>query len=216
MIKKYFLTGLAVLLPLVITFWIIALIVNLLTTPFQNFVEEVLRHYALADSSFHFFNQLMLGFFSKLLILITLIGGTLLIGLLGRMFLTRYIIKLSDSVMHRIPILNKVYKAVQDVITSLLQESGQAFNQVVLVPFPHQKSFSIGLITSVNEHNLESKDSEDEMLSVFIPATPNPTVGFLLLLKKSQLVYLDMKVDEALKTIISCGIVFSQPVSKIL
>src|ERR1700733_7818821 len=115
MIKKHFLTGLAVLLPLVITFWIIALIVNLLTTPFQNFVEEVLRYYGLADASFLFFNsEQMLGFFSKLLILITLIVGTLLIGLLGRMFLMHYVIKLSDSVMQRIPILNKVYKAVQD------------------------------------------------------------------------------------------------------
>lgn len=206
MIKKYFLTGLAVLLPLVITFWVFAFIVNLLTIPFQNFVEGILRHYGLAGLSFLFFSpEQTLAFISKLLILITLVLGTLLIGLLGRKFLANYVIKVSNFIMYRIPILKIVYKAVQDVLNFLLEGNSQAFSQVVLVPFPGEKSFSIGLIINKTQQN----ERTEEKLSIFIPATPNPAMGYLVMLKKSQLIFLDMKVEDALKAIISCGIVFS-------
>lgn len=210
MIKRYLFTGLALLLPVVVTLLILIFFVNLLTKPFQSLVEDVLSYYGLLGKPFLFLSaSQVLHLTSKLLILLTLIAVVVVMGLLAQMFITKYFIRLGDFIIHRIPIINKIYKAAQDVVSTLFADNRRTFSQVVLVPFPHEKSYSIGMVT--NETLTEDSESEHAgMISVFVPATPNPTMGFMLFLKKSQVTFLDMKVDDALKAIISCGVLVSE------
>lgn len=211
MIKRYFFTGFALLLPAVLTIWIISFFINLLTRPFLNIVEEVLRYYDLLDQPFLFLSaEQFLHLFSKGLVILILVAVTLLLGFLTKVFVMNSLIKLGDKIIHKIPVINRIYKAAQDVVHTLLKKERQSFSQVVLVPFPHAGSYSIGMVT----RECLDEDSDEEhagLISVFVPATPNPTMGFMLFFKREQLLFVDMKVEDALRTIISCGVIFKKP-----
>lgn len=205
-IKGYFFTGLALLLPAVVTLWILLFFVNFLTKPFISGVEAILAHSGPLNKPFLFFNeQQVISIISKILIVATLVLVTAFVGFLGKMVAAHYLIRFGDFVIHRIPIVNRIYKAAQDVVKNLFSENGSTFSQVVLVPFPHGKSYSLGLVTSQSMTH-KGKDSEKDMVSVFIPATPNPTMGFLLMVSREKMIPIDMTVDVALKSIISCGV----------
>ena len=187
--------GLALLLPCVITLWISLFILNIFTKPFEGTVTHSLQLTPLFAS----YPASSLAFFSKILILIALILFTLLIGFLGRLFFINYFIRLADKIVHCIPLVNKIYKATQDVVHTVFQANSSTFSEVVLVPFPNTKSLAIGLITS--------KCTQSDNISVFVPGTPNPTMGFMVVFKREQLISLSISVEEAMKFVMSCGMV---------
>jgi uncharacterized membrane protein len=177
---------------LALTFWIVSFVIGILTDPFQGLAEFIL-------TTFGVHSKEVLTYGSKLLALLfffTLIIG---IGAIGRYFLFKYLIRLSDAILHRIPLINTVYKTSQEFIQTVFAPSNQSFKQVVLAPFPHSDSLAIGLITR-DDVEIEGR------IAVFIPTTPNPTSGFLVMYRKDQLTFLEMKTDEALRYILSCGI----------
>jgi uncharacterized membrane protein len=207
--RKYFTTGLVILLPIILTILIVTFLVNFLTKPFLGMTEHAINYSF--DSSFLFLEHPgIIAGLSKLLILCVLISFILLIGLLGKLFLIDYLFRLGDKIIHNLPFVNKVYKACQDVVHSLFSSKSNSFSQVVFVPFPSQHALSIGLVTkdiiSIHSH---SHPHRSDLIPVFVPGTPNPTVGFLLMFKKEQLIFVNMKVEEAMKFIVSCGIVMS-------
>ena len=204
--KKYFLTGLAILLPGVLTFMILLFIVNLLTKPFIGAVEHLFEYYGVLDNTIFLKSDKVIRIISRLLILLSLFGVTLFIGMLGRIVLFHYIIRLGNYILHRIPFVNKIYKAIQEVMKTIFENNSPTFSQVVLVPFPSSKCYSVGFITNASEA-LHPKDDSLGNISVFVPATPNPTVGFMLLYKMEQMIYLDTKVEDALKFIVSCAVI---------
>jgi uncharacterized membrane protein len=207
--RKHFLTGLALLLPIVLTLLIVTFIINIITKPFLGSVTNALNFYEIFNKPFLFLSAsttLLLS--SKLIILTGIAFSTLLVGFLGQVLLIKLLGRTGDYILHKIPIINKIYKTLQDMIHTIFcrKETTTAFSSVVLVPFPHSKTYSIGLITnSVND----SSDSEyQERVSVFVPGTPNPTMGFMLLFHKNQLIPIEMKVEDALKFVISCGVIY--------
>jgi uncharacterized membrane protein len=205
--KREFLTGLAILLPIVVTLIILAFVVNLLTAPFLGMVEGILTHFDLLDSKFLFLSgQQVLEISSKVIILVVLIALTILLGAVARIFFIRYLLQSTDVLFHKIPVLNKIYMAIQEVLKTLLKSKKSNFSQVVLVPFPHERALSLGLLTG----KLSLQDSKtakmQDYASVFVPGTLNPTMGFIVLYRPEQLIYIDMKVDEAFKFIVSCGL----------
>lgn len=204
--KKNFLTGLAILLPIALTIWIVSLFLNMFTNPFIGIVRDLLQRYDLDEKLFYFFNrEAVILFLSRMLIFFLLLGIVFLAGFLGRRFVIKPLFRRGDSLLHRIPLVNNIYKASQDVVKTLLSPKKKSFSQVVLAPFPHSASYCIGLITRLSQS--EQSDPEHlEKISVFIPGTPNPTMGFNLLFRKEQLIFLDMKVEDALKYIVSCGV----------
>lgn len=202
--KKLFFTGLITLLPFTLTLMIVVFIINLFTSPFQGSVAAVLDHYDLLDKPFLFFSgEDVLYFSSKLLVLIFLFAIIVLIGFLGRMVIANTFFRFSDYVIQRIPIVNKVYKSTQDVVKTLFKSDGSSFSQAALVPFPHKGAYSMGLI-SVKQ----TPENHSDTVEVFIPGTPNPTAGFMLSYKYEEIIFLDIKVEEALKFILSCGIMY--------
>lgn len=192
--KKNFAAGLAILLPIALTFWILMFIVNLLTSPFLGITQEILQAHEISV------------LVSKLLILLVLVLLIFIAGFLGRVFFINTIFAWGDKLIHRIPLVNKVYKSLQDAIHTMFHRETTPFSQVVLIPFPHSKAWCLGMITSSSLPGATDTRLTDRV-SVFVPGTPNPTVGFMLMYRKEELVYLNLKVEDAVKFIISCGVI---------
>ena len=203
---------------------IIDFLINFLTRPFLEFTKDHLKQlFYFYHPFFLFRSPLLITFLSKIFILLVLGGVVFLVGFLTKLFFFDLFLRIGNFFLHKLPFINKIYKTSQDVIQSLFSSS-KKFSQVVFVPFPTMNSLTLGFVSNENiklksppsEKSLEESKKEfreelegesDHLISVFIPGTPNPSVGFMLMFKKEQLHFLSIKVDEAMKFIVSCGIV---------
>jgi len=201
--KKYFLTGLVILLPLALTLFIVAFIVNVLTQPFIGFFQQFFIGYEWYDA-----NQALIHFFLKIALLFAIFFATVLLGILTRLVVFKSLISIYDYFLHRIPIIKSVYKAAQQVIKTIFGSHSESFKQVVMVPFPTEGAYCIGLVSSPSPSICE-RTAEQSLVTVFVPTTPNPTSGFLMMYQKEKVIYLDMKIEDAFKYIISCGVITS-------
>ena len=205
--KKYFTTGLAILLPILLTIFIIGFFVNILTNPFLNYVEAIVRRFDFFNEPFLIFqSEKVVTFFSKIFVLTGIIFTIFLAGMLGKLFLVDYLFRIGNKLFHKLPYFNKIYKSSQDIVHGLFSTTSKSFSQVVFVPFPTKEAMSVGLVTK--EFILVNHPENPlETIPVFVPGTPNPSVGFMLMFRRDELVLVNMKVDEALKFIVSCGVV---------
>ncbi len=192
-------TGLIILLPLVLTFWIISFFVEVLTDPFVGIAQTILNTVGLKNAP-TFFVQVA----SQILVLAFLFIGIVSIGAVTRYFFFNSLVSLGDSILHKIPVISGVYKTSQELIKTIMSPDAKAFKKVALVPFPHEGVWSIGFIT-------REDDVLDNRVSVFVPTTPNPTSGFLILFEKDKILHIDMKVEEALRYVVSCGVLSEPP-----
>ena len=135
-----------------------------------------------------------------LLVLITLIGA-LTAGFVGR-----YVVHLGERVLARMPVIRNVYSAIKQIFETVLKQQSTAFRQAVLLEYPRRGIWAVGFITGNTEGEVQTL-TKDDMVNVFLPTTPNPTSGFLLFVPKKELVNLSMSVEEAIKMVISAGIV---------
>lgn len=206
--KKYFITGLVILLPLTLTLIIISFVFNLLTEPFVGLIKSIFDHYRIFKGGFGFFSSDQVQkFISQVIILVLLFFFAVGLGFLARWFFFHYLVRFWEYILKRIPFVSSIYITCQDVIKSLFTTQSNSFKQVVMVPFPSKIALTMGLITN---DTLPALDQEDEpFVAVFVPTTPNPTSGYLMMFKKKDMIYLDMKVEDAFKYIISCGMISS-------
>lgn len=205
--KKYFITGLVILLPLALTLAIVVFVFDLLTGPFLGIVKTVFEHYHLFDEGFLFLSASQIqNIVAEVLILVSLFFIVVGLGYVARWFLFKTLMKFAEYVVKRIPLVNAIYKTCQEVIKSIFTSTTKSFKQVVLVRFPHPNTYSIGLVTREEIPSLANSAHAD-VVAVFVPTTPNPTSGFLIMFKPSDLIYLNMKVEDAFKYIISCGVI---------
>ncbi len=191
--RKYFITGLLILVPLAITVWVLNLVIGTLDQSLL-LVPERFRPNSL-------FGFDIPGLGTILTIVIVFLTGLLTNNLVGN-----YVVKLWEKLLHRIPIVNSLYSSVKQVSDTLFSSSGNAFRKAVLVPYPHQNSWTIAFLTGVPGGDAANHLVGD-YVSVYVPTTPNPTSGFFLMMKRSDVVELDMSVDAALKYIVSMGVV---------
>ena len=151
MLKKYFITGLVILLPLTITIFVVIFLVNFLTKPFMGLVSKLLASTLLKNLSFGVFSQeQIIRYGSQIVILIGLFLVTVALGFFARWFFFTTLIRLSDKVLHKIPLVNKVYKTTQEIIKTFFITDKNAFKQVVMVPFPTEETYSIGLVSRLS------------------------------------------------------------------
>lgn len=205
--KKYFLTGLVILLPLALTLAIVSFIFNFLTGPFLGFVKAVFERTHLFEQGFIFLSaDQVQTLFAQVLILVSLVFIVFGLGYFASLFFFNTLLEFTEYQVKRIPLVRAIYKTCKEVIDRLFTSEAQSFKQVVLAPFPNRDVYSIGLITQNNLLGLKETSHADSV-AVFVPTAPNPTSGFLMMFKPSDLIYLDMKVEEAFKTILSCGVI---------
>ncbi len=196
--KKYFIAGLVTLLPLAVTVAIITFVVNLLTKPFMGIVTPLISHAHFTNS------EQLIRNLSQIAILAGLFLFTLFLGVVARWFFFLALLRIGDQILHKIPLVNKVYKTTKEIIRTLFASDKNSFKQVVMITFPHKGCYCLGLVTRQAPKTCE-KILKTEMVSVYIPTTPNPTTGYLLVCPISDLIYLEMKSDVAIKFIVSCG-----------
>lgn len=214
--KKYFITGLVILLPLAVTIFIVIFIVNFLTKPFIGIVSELLKKSYVLDNGFLFLShEQIVTYGSQLLILICLFLFTLLLGVIARWFFFKALLGLGDKILHRIPLINKVYKTTQEIIKTIFSSDKGSFKQVVMVAFPRPGTYVMGLVAR-EAPEICSEAASGELISVLVPTTPNPTTGFLLMYKKEDLIFLDLKPEQAIKYIVSCGVITPEYPQKIV
>lgn len=192
--KSNFLAGVAILFPIVLTCLFINFFINLLTKPFLGFLRFLLPYET---------PEFVL-FFSKLLILLALGIIFCAIGILGRLLLGKYFFQSIDTLARRIPIINRIYIIIQESVQTLFNGAGAKFSKVVLVPFPSEKSYSIGFVTN-EKLPQESQILPSNLVVVFVPGAPIPTIGYMLLYREDQLFPINLSVDEGIKFILSCG-----------
>ena len=194
-----FWAGLAIVLPAVISLavlrWLFGTIANF-TDTLLIFLPTKLTHHDAGNGPMYWYWSLVALVFAIFLL------GT--VGLLARNYFGRKIIEWVDSALLRIPLLNKIYGATKQVNDAFSSGNKTAFRTVVLVEFPHPGIHSIGFITSDQQEEVEARTGQ-KVVCVFVPATPNPTSGFLLMVPEGKVIKLAMSVPDAIKYIISLG-----------
>lgn len=191
-IRSYLLTGLVVWLPILVTFVVVKFIVDLLGQSIALLPD--------AYQPEQLFGVNIPGLGVLLSLLLLLITGIIATNILGQ-----HLMRFSESLLDRIPLVRTVYNSTKQVINAILSTNSQAFRKVVLVEYPRKGIWSIAFQTNVNGF-VDSKESGEAMISIFIPTTPNPTSGFLMMVAKSEVKELSMTIDEALKCVISLGV----------
>jgi len=192
-VKRHFITGLLVLVPLVITVWVLKSLIgvmdqSLLLLPMEWRPEARLGFY-------------IPGLGTLLTLLIVLVTG-----LVATNFFGRRIILFWEGLLARVPVVKSIYYSVKQVSDTLFSGTGDTFGKVLLVRYPHPEAWSLAFQTGVPTPEVAQHCDED-LVSVFIPTAPSPVNGFFFFVKKSDTVELDISVDEALKYIVSMGVV---------
>ena len=196
-LKRYLIAGLLVWVPLGITIWVLQLLLSTLDQTLL-LVPERARPEALFG-----FHIPGLGALLAFAILI-------LTGVVAANFFGARVILLWESVLTRIPVVKSIYSSVKQVSDTLLSDTGNAFRKALLVEYPYQGCWTIAFQTG-SPAVAVAGHLASEHVSVYVPTTPNPTSGFFLMLPRSRVHELDMTVDEALKYIISMGVVAPRP-----
>lgn len=192
-LKKYFITGLLIWIPLAITVWVLALIVrtmdqSLLLLPTAIRPEALLGIY-------------IPGIGALLTIVVVLLTGLVTTNIIGQRM-----VRFWESLLARIPVVKSIYYSVKQISDTLFSGNGEAFRKVLLVRYPHPEAWSVAFQTGVPACEV-ARCSDEEMISVFIPTAPSPVNGFFFFVRKQDTVELDMSIDDALKYIVSMGVV---------
>ncbi len=191
--RRYLIAGLLVWLPV----WITLLVVT--------FLVDLMDHsLALLPKSYQPDN--LLGFHMPGLGVIFSVIVLFVTGLIVTNFLGKRLVSIGEAILGRIPLVRSVYHAVKQVVETLLTSGSDSFRRVFLVEYPRRGLWSIAFQTGVSSEEVTSK-SGDKMINIFIPTTPNPTSGYLMMVPRKDAIELEMTVDEALKMVISLGVV---------
>ncbi len=189
-LKKYFITGLVIWVPLIMTIWVLNLLVNTL--------ESVVPLFLSPQALFGFDIP---GFRVWVVVVVLFVTGLFAANLLGRSLLQLY-----EKLIGRIPLVRNIYQSVKQVSDTVLSPNGQAFRQAVLVPYPSKGLWTIALQTGSPAGEIVDH-LQTEHVSVYVPSTPNPTSGVFIMVPSSEVIPLSMSVDAALKYIVSMGLV---------
>jgi uncharacterized membrane protein len=203
--KRIFFAGLVTLLPLAVTIAIVSFFIRILTQPFLHVVTQLISSIDLGLFS-PLKNETTLRLVSQLLILIGIFFSIVLLGVVARWFFFNALLRTGDRILQKIPLVNTIYKTTRDIIQTLFTADNKSLQQVVLVPFPCPGSWCLGLIAQQAPRSVSAARNE-AMISVFIPTAPNPTAGFLTMSPDTELLYLDMRTEDAIKYIVSAGVI---------
>jgi uncharacterized membrane protein len=192
--RNYFLAGILVTAPIAITLWLAWKVVEFVDDRIQPLIP--LRW---SPSTYLTFDLPGFG-------IVVVVAGLILIGSLTSGLIGRLIVKYSEWLLTRIPVVGSIYGWTRQILETLLSEDSTAFRDVVLVEYPCRGSWAVGFITGQTRGEIQELTSET-VYNVFVPATPNPTTGFLLFIPERDIRRLDMSVDDGIKLVISGGIV---------
>jgi uncharacterized membrane protein len=200
-VKKYLLAGLLVWLPMAITVWVLHAVLGLVDGMFGWLLTA--SQTVLPQGAFAPIEALRKVPFLGLIVVLLLLLAT---GVFAANMVGQWWLKQGSRILHRIPIVKSIYSSVKQVSDTLFSSSGNAFREAVLVQYPRQGSWTIAFVTG-KPGGEAAEHLQGEYISLYVPTTPNPTSGFFLMVPRADVKALAMSVDEALKYIISMGVV---------
>ncbi|MCX3067855.1 MAG: DUF502 domain-containing protein [Cetobacterium sp.] len=207
-VKASFYSGLIAILPIVITVyifnWIFQIFLNLLQDSFLTVaVRSIVLQTGLGkEQDLHLYTQILINVLSFVTLILLLIA----IGTAMRVFLFKKIGAFLNNLLVKIPLFSQIYSTITQIISLFASDRQKSYQKVVMFEYPRQGIYSIGFMTSDSNHFVEEVTGE-AMCNVFLPTSPNPTSGMFIVLKKSEVRVLDLKVDDAIKLIISGGVI---------
>lgn len=209
--KAYFYTGLIALLPIVLTVyifnWIVGIMMSLLGNSFVTIIIKNILLVFVEEGDMDYYFQLLVYFIS----LVTMIIGTCLVGFTLKIVFFAKIIKKAKELFIKIPLIKQVYTTISQIIEVAVSDREKSYQKVVMVEYPRKGIYSIGFLTS--EDNFLVSDAigrEEKVYNVFIPTSPNPTSGMFIVVPESEVKILDIKIDDAIKLIISGGVILPE------
>jgi len=194
-LRAYFLAGILVTAPIAITIYLTFAFLRFIDTKVRNLLplEKMLPPeylpYALPGIG-----------------IIIAVAFFIMVGWFARNFLGRLLIRISEYLLDRMPVIRNIYGAIKQVFETIMASQSQAFREVVMLEYPRKGVWSIGFVTGRSEGEVQAL-TENETINVFVPTTPNPTSGYLLFVPKKELHYLHMSVEEGVKLVVSAGII---------
>jgi len=192
-LKKYFITGLLVVVPLYLTFYVLLIIIRAMDNAL-NFLPEILR-----PQSYMPFHIPGIG-------IVFTVTGILLVGLLTQNFLGRKLVAFGEMILAKIPFLRIVYHASKQFLETFFTRDHEGFSQVVIFEYPRKGIYTMGFVTGKTRGELKRKTGE-KTTSIFLPTTPNPTSGFFIMVPDTDVIPMDMSVEDAFKVIMTGGII---------
>lgn len=191
--RKNFLTGLVVIAPLYLTVWLIWSVVGLIDAKVATVVPA---HYNLQT----YYDVPGYG-------LVVFVLFAALVGAIAKNLFAARLIRFGEGILDRLPIVRSVYNAIKQIAETVLVQSGTSFKKACLIEYPRKGLWAVAFVSTETRGEIRDRAGETEMLSVFLPTTPNPTSGFLLFVPRADVIELDMSVEDAAKLIISAGLV---------
>ena len=197
-IRTAFITGLLILLPLGVTVFIIGIVLDRVGNPaselFFNFIDQNIRELPTVEIPL----QLL-----SLIIVFIIITA---LGYFSRIFIGQLFLRFFERILTRLPLISQVYNTVKQLVDTFTQQKKAVFQEVVMIEYPRKGIYAIGFLTNKAKGEVQSLTGED-LVNVFVPTTPNPTSGFLLMLPYGDVIPMKMSVGDGMKTIISGGAV---------
>jgi len=190
-----FLTGLVVVVPIVLTVW--------LTWAFITVVDENLVPLVPAPYNPRTYIDADIPGFGVVIFFVF----TTVVGYFAKRVFGRQLIRIGEAIVAQMPIVRSIYNAVKQIVETVLSQSKSSFRQACLVEYPRQGIWAIAFVATDTRGEILEKRGGEEMVSVFLPTTPNPTSGFLLFVPKKDVILLDMSIEDAAKLVISAGLV---------
>jgi len=192
-LRKYFITGLLIWIPLAITVWVLALIVrtmdqSLLLLPAAIRPETLLGIY-------------IPGIGALMTIMVVLLTGLVTTNIVGQRM-----VRFWEALLARIPVVKSIYYSVKQISDTLFSGNGEAFRKVLLIRYPHPEAWAVAFLTGTPAEEV-ARLNGDDLVSVFIPTAPSPVNGFFFFVRRRDTIELDMSIDDALKYIVSMGVV---------
>jgi len=202
--KKYFSTGLVILLPFGLTVWIVRYLFDLFTNPLFNILEKITLRFEGVQGQLQ--HETLVTFLSRIAALILTFFFIVALGYLARKFFFKAILKFTNETIFKIPVIGSIYRLTKDLTKAMLSTEQKTFKETILVPFPSSETYSVGFVTSDIPEVLK-KVIPGADVTVFVPTAPHPISGYVLFCAKSATCSVDISVEETFKFLLSCGVI---------
>ena len=198
-LRRYLLTGIVVTAPITITIYLTYVFLSFVDTNVSKMIPDQIGGRYYGDPFYGIPSIPGLGLIAALVFFVV-------IGWFATNFMGRFIIRIYEYILDRMPIIRNIYGAIKQIFETIAASKSSAFREAVMLEYPRKGVYSIGFVTGSTEGEVQAA-TKSETINVFVPTTPNPTSGYLLFVPKKELIYLQMTVEEAVKLVVSAGII---------
>ena len=200
-LRTYFLTGIVVTAPIAITLYLTYVFVSFVDANITPLIPARYNPETYLPFSIPGLGVIIAGF------------ALIMIGFLTANYLGRAFLLIGERIVGRMPVVRTIYHALKQIMETVLAQSSSSFREVVLLEYPRKGIWALAFVTSQAKGEVDALDSDD-MISIFLPTTPNPTSGFLLFVPRKDLIYMEMTVEEGVKLVISAGMIWPEALKK--